>query len=74
MAQTDKMLAEKRGRIGIMTFNNPEKLNAVSFEMWEAGWAILEDFRQDDQIRVGLAVRVYFEPDGDIFLPLFEAA
>jgi len=52
MAQSEKMLAEKRGRVGIMTFNNPEKLNAVSLEMWEAGWAILEDFRQDEAIRV----------------------
>ncbi len=27
-----------------------------------------------DQVRVGLPVQVYFEPDGDIYLPLFEAA
>jgi uncharacterized OB-fold protein len=27
-----------------------------------------------DQVRVGLPVKVYFESDGEIFLPLFEAA
>jgi uncharacterized protein len=27
-----------------------------------------------DQVRLGLEVQVYFEPDGDIFVPLFEAA
>jgi enoyl-CoA hydratase/carnithine racemase len=49
---TDKMLAEKRGAIGIMTFNNPERHNAVSFDMWEAAARILEDFRTDPAIRV----------------------
>ena len=32
---TDKMLAEKAGGIGWMTFNNPERHNAVSLEMWQ---------------------------------------
>jgi uncharacterized OB-fold protein len=27
-----------------------------------------------DQVRVGLPVKVYFEPNGDIYVPLFEAA
>ena len=27
-----------------------------------------------EQVRVGLPVKVYFEADGDIFVPLFEAA
>ncbi|MBL8700009.1 MAG: enoyl-CoA hydratase/isomerase family protein [Alphaproteobacteria bacterium] len=49
---TDKMLAEKRGAIGIMTFNNPERHNAVSLEMWEAADRILSDFIADPAIRV----------------------
>jgi enoyl-CoA hydratase len=49
---TDRMLAEKRGAIGIMTFNNPERHNAVSLEMWEAADRILADFVADDAIRV----------------------
>ena len=52
MTKTDKMLATKEGRVGIMTFNNPEKRNAVPYEMWEAGEAILEDFAADPDIRV----------------------
>ncbi|MEY4681365.1 MAG: hypothetical protein RLZZ276_3014 [Pseudomonadota bacterium] len=49
---TDKMLSERRGRIGIMTFNNPEKHNAVSFEMWEAAEGILDAFEKDPEVRV----------------------
>ena len=35
-----------------MIFNNPEKHNAVSMEMWEAAERILADFNADDAIRV----------------------
>jgi enoyl-CoA hydratase len=52
MTSTDKMLAEKRGRVGIMTFNNPERHNAVSLEMWDAADRILGDFVRDDDVRV----------------------
>ena len=47
-----RMLAEKRGAVGIMTFNNPERHNAVSLEMWEAADAILRDFVADKAVRV----------------------
>ncbi|WP_144184503.1 enoyl-CoA hydratase [Elioraea rosea] len=50
--KTDKMLASKAGGIGTMTFNNPERRNAVSMEMWEAAEAILTDFRDDPEVRV----------------------
>ena len=49
---TDKMLADRQGRVGIMTFNNPEKHNAVSFEMWEAAERILDRFENDPEVRV----------------------
>lgn len=49
---TEKMIAEKDGAIGWMTFNQPEKHNAVSYEMWDAVPTILEDFAQDNDIRV----------------------
>ncbi|MBV9827655.1 MAG: enoyl-CoA hydratase/isomerase family protein, partial [Alphaproteobacteria bacterium] len=49
---TSKMLAEKDGGIGRITFNNPARHNAVSLEMWQALAAIIEDFNQDDAIRV----------------------
>jgi enoyl-CoA hydratase/carnithine racemase len=47
-----KMLAQKAGGIGTMTFNNPEKRNAVSFAMWEAAVEILADFGADPAVRV----------------------
>jgi enoyl-CoA hydratase len=49
---TDRMLSEKRDGIGIMTFNNPERHNAVSMEMWQAAEQILADFAADDSVRV----------------------
>lgn len=52
MTTTDKMLATREGRVGIITFNNPEKRNAVSLEMWEAAEAILEGFAADPEVRV----------------------
>ena len=33
---TDKMLSRKEGGVGYVIFNNPERHNAVSLEMWEA--------------------------------------
>jgi enoyl-CoA hydratase len=52
MTQTDKMLSRKDGGVGIVTFNNPERLNAVSLDMWEATKRILDDFAADNDIRV----------------------
>jgi enoyl-CoA hydratase len=52
MTQTDKMLSRKEGGVGFVTFNNPERLNAVSLPMWEATKRILDDFAADNDIRV----------------------
>jgi enoyl-CoA hydratase len=52
MTQTDKMLSRKEGHVGYMIFNNPERRNAVSLDMWEAAGRIMEDFARDDAIRV----------------------
>ena len=49
---TDKMLSRKDGPIGSMIFNNPERHNATSLEMWQAATEILEDFASDPAIRV----------------------
>jgi len=49
---TDKMLWSKDGPIGSMIFNNPERLNATSLEMWQAADDILRDFASDPAIRV----------------------
>ena len=52
MTATDKMLARKDGRVGTMIFNNPERHNAVSLEMWQAASRILDDFAADEDVRV----------------------
>jgi enoyl-CoA hydratase/carnithine racemase len=52
MTQTDKMLSRKEGGVGYLIFNNPERHNAVSLEMWEAATAYLDDFAKDNAIRV----------------------
>ena len=49
---TDKLIAKKDGAIGRMTFNNPERRNAISLEMWQAMPVILDDMAADDAIRV----------------------
>src|SRR6266404_2010600 len=50
--KTDKMLSRKDGRIGYLIFNNPERHNAVSLDMWAATSRILADFAKDDEVRV----------------------
>jgi enoyl-CoA hydratase/carnithine racemase len=52
ITKTDKMLARKEGSIGYLIFNNPERHNAVSLEMWTRTSEILESFRNDDDVRV----------------------
>jgi enoyl-CoA hydratase/carnithine racemase len=49
---TDKMIARKEGQVGHLIFNNPERHNAVSFEMWRATLEILDDFAADGGVRV----------------------
>ena len=50
--RTDKMLARKDGRVGYVIFNNPERHNAVSLDMWAATRDILDEFLHDDEVRV----------------------
>jgi enoyl-CoA hydratase/carnithine racemase len=49
---TSKMIARKEGGIGWMIFNQPEKHNAVSLEMWEAVPKIIGAFEADPEVRV----------------------
>ncbi len=49
---TDKLIAAKDGGIGRITFNNPERRNAISYEMWQAIPLALQDFGADPAIRV----------------------
>jgi enoyl-CoA hydratase len=52
MSGTDKMIARKEGRIGFMIFNNPERHNAVSLDMWERAGEILTEYTRDEEVRV----------------------
>jgi enoyl-CoA hydratase len=49
---TDKIIAKADGALGHVIFNNPERHNAVSLEMWDAVEIALSAFAEDDQIRV----------------------
>jgi enoyl-CoA hydratase/carnithine racemase len=49
---TDKILSHKADGVGTLTFNNPERRNAVSPEMQQAAFEVLEDFTADKAVRV----------------------
>lgn len=51
VSPTERMIARKEGAIGWMIFNNPERHNAVSLDMWEAVPVILDAFEADPEIR-----------------------
>ena len=48
---TERLLGKKDGAIGWVVFNNPDRRNAVSLDMWEAIPRVLGDFVADPQIR-----------------------
>jgi enoyl-CoA hydratase/carnithine racemase len=50
--QTDKMLSKKEGSVGYVIFNNVERHNAVSLDMWAAAGQMLDEFRNDNNIKV----------------------
>ena len=49
---TEKIIARKEGAVGWLIFNNPERRNAVSVDMWEAIPKVFDEFEADPQIRV----------------------
>src|SRR3954463_12148123 len=55
-----KMIATKDGATGWLTFSNPERHNAVSYEMWQAIPGHIADFVADPAIRV-----IVLRGDGD---------
>jgi enoyl-CoA hydratase/carnithine racemase len=52
MAKTDKVLSRTEGGVGYVVFNNPERHNAMSLEMWAAMGRIMDGFARDDSLRV----------------------
>jgi len=49
---TDKLIARKDGAIGWVIFNNPERHNATSYEMWQSLPLVLEAYVRDPEVRV----------------------
>jgi enoyl-CoA hydratase len=50
---SDVLLKEKlEGRVGVLTINRPEKMNALNGEVRRALMGALEEFRTDDDVRV----------------------
>jgi len=52
MAESPKMLMQKDGPLGWIIFNQPEKRNAVSQEMWQMVPEMVQDLEGDPEIRV----------------------
>ena len=52
MSETPKLLMEKAGPLGWIIFNQPEKRNAVSQEMWELMPGYVQELAEDSAIRV----------------------
>jgi enoyl-CoA hydratase/carnithine racemase len=51
-----KILQSITGGVGVITFNNPEKRNAMSLEMWEGLGRSLVELRDDPAVRVVIMV------------------
>jgi enoyl-CoA hydratase/carnithine racemase len=51
-----KILKTTTEGVGVVTFNNPEKRNAMSLEMWEGLGEALSELRDDPQVRVVVLV------------------
>jgi enoyl-CoA hydratase/carnithine racemase len=51
-ALTEKLIARKDGAIGWVIFNNPERHNATSYEMWQALPVVLDEFVADPEVHV----------------------
>jgi enoyl-CoA hydratase len=49
---SERIIARREGAIGWLIFNNPERRNAVSVDMWEAIPQVLDRYGADAEIRV----------------------
>ena len=45
------VIIERRDRVGVVTFNNPAKHNAMSLDMWAQGREAVATFQDDSEIR-----------------------
>ena len=49
---TDQLIVDKKDGVGRITFDNQAKRNALTYEMWQGLPVVLDDFAQDDGVRV----------------------
>jgi enoyl-CoA hydratase len=49
---SEKLIVRKQDGVAWMIFNNPERLNAISLEMWQAALEAMADFSNDPAVRV----------------------
>ena len=49
---TERIISRKEGAVGWLIFNNPERRNAVSLDMWEAIPSVLAKFEIDPEVRI----------------------
>ena len=49
---TEKLIVKRNGGVGYLSLNQPEKHNAISYEMWLGIAQAIADFGADDDIRV----------------------
>ena len=49
---TDKLIVEKKDGVGYIGLNQPQKHNAIAYEMWQGIAQLMDDFEADDQVRV----------------------
>ncbi|MBI3699073.1 MAG: enoyl-CoA hydratase/isomerase family protein [Afipia sp.] len=54
MTNSDKVISRKDGNVGYLVFNNPERRNAMSLEMWESCSRQMAAFAKDPDIRVAV--------------------
>ena len=50
----DSLIIEKKDAIGHITFNDPARLNAMSYDMWVGLSEALAEFESDDEVRAVL--------------------
>ena len=48
----DSLIARVSAGVATLTFNRPEKHNAINYEMWCGIGTAMGDFREDDEVRV----------------------
>lgn len=52
MSSTDSLVVERKGSVGWITFNDPARHNAMSYDMWAGLEPALSAFAHDEEVRV----------------------